>query len=183
MQLEAEQNTAFENYKNILEDLKSLGVMPEMCNYGLWFTDVAVFKNKRMQNICDRRKDINREDFSHFVDLLLAVNRFLGYTADEQAQYSTKQDCGDISARKTQALFVSEPKNVTRTDLIVAYYYYYNALHEDEEDMKGIGFKTFFGAFKNELDRILISSYYQPLSGKNIFDVLVAFSSYAYLND
>lgn len=66
--------------------------------------------------------------------------------------------------------------------MIVAYYYYYNALHEDDGNDKWKNFEEVFNNFKKDIDSKLEAAYYQPLSGKNIFDVLVVFSSYAYLN-
>ena len=39
-----------------------------------------------------------------------------------------------------------------------------------------------FNDFKECFDPILRAANYQPISGKNILDLLVIFSSYAYLN-
>ncbi len=65
--------------------------------------------------------------------------------------------------------------------MIVAYYYYYNAWHEDEGREERISFEEFFLDFKQEIDEKLAAACYQTLSGKNILDVLVVFSSYFYL--
>lgn len=183
MQLEEEQNTAFENYQKVIQDLNDLGVPLENCNYGLWFTDVAAFKKKGYRNICDRMPEINRKKFEEFIELLLGINNFLGYTAQEEvSSRSVEQEWLKPSNIKTRALYVSNAAEVTRTSLIVAYYYYYNALHEDDGGNRGKSFEEWFNHFKEEIDVLLTNSYYQPLSGKNIFDVLVAFSSYAYVN-
>jgi len=104
------------------------------------------------------------------MELLLGINNFMGYTVDE------------LSKMKTKALYVTGPDAVTRTSLIVAYYYYYNAVHEDDGDDKWKNFEEVFKSFQAGIDPKLREAHYQPLSGKNIFDVLVTFSSYAYLN-
>lgn len=182
-QLGTEQNSAFREYQSIIEDLTDLGVALENCNYGLWFTDVAAFRKKGYKNICDRNIDIDRDKFEEFMELLFGINSFMGYTVDEEVSLQNEgQEWTEPSKMKTKALYVSSANAVTRTSMIVAYYYYYNALHEDDGNDKWKNFEEVFNNFKKDIDPKLEAAYYQPLSGKNIFDVLVAFSSYAYLN-
>lgn len=182
-QLETEQNSAFREYQSIIEGLTDLGVALENCNYGLWFTDVAAFRKKGYENICDRNADIDRDKFEEFMELLLGINSFMGYTVDEDISTQNEdQEWAEPSKMKTKALYVSSANTVTRTSMIVAYYYYYNALHEDDGNDKWKNFEEVFNNFKKDIDSKLEAAYYQPLSGKNIFDVLVVFSSYAYLN-
>ena len=182
-QLETEQKTAFGEYQSIIEKIFDLGIALENCNYGLWFTDVAVFKKKGYQNICDRRPEIDRGEFEEFMDLLLGVNSFVGYTVEEDvSEQNEDQEWTEPSKVKIKALNVSSENEVTRTSMIVAFYYYYNALHEDDGKDKWKNFEELFNNFKKDIDPKLEAAYYQPLSGKNIFDVLVVFSSYAYLN-
>lgn len=181
-QLEKEQNSAFREYNAILHDLAEK--MPlENCNYGLWFTDVAAFKKKGYENICNRNMDIEQDKFDEFIELLLAINSFMGYTTDETvSDQNETQERSELSTRKTKALFVPSANAVTRTSMIVAWYYYYNAIHEEDSRDKWKNFEELFNNFKKGIDEKLEAAYYQPLSGKNIFDVLVVFSSYAYLN-
>ncbi len=182
-QLETEQNAAFREYQSIIRDLTDLGVALENCNYGLWFTDVAAFQKKGYETICDRREDIDRDKFEAFMELLLGINSFMGYTVDEDVSTQNgAQEWTEPSKTKTKALYVSSANAVTRTSLIVAYYYYYNALHEEDGNDQWKNFEEVFNNFKKDIDAKLEAAYYQPLSGKNIFDVLVVFSSYAYLN-
>ena len=182
-QLETEQNSAFREYQSIINDLIGLGVALENCNYGLWFTDVAAFRKKGYENICDRRVEIDRDKFEEFMELLFGINSFMGYTVDEDVSLQNEaQEWTEPSKMKTKALYVSSANAVTRTSMIVAYYYYYNALHEDDGNDKWKSFEEVFNNFKKDIDLKLEAAFYQPLSGKNIFDVLVVFSSYAYLN-
>ena len=174
LQLETDQNTAYRKYAEILEALRRYGLGPEDCRYGLWFTDVAAFQKKGYENICDRRPEIDRERFAEFMELLLGVNGFL----------------------QTKAFSVSSAKEMTRTALLTAYYYGYNALHEKGRKNSRNSFREVFREFRDGsavpgeedsvleqgADRQLLAAGYQPLSGKNIFDVLLVFSAYAYLN-
>lgn len=189
LQVAIEQRTAFENYQGILARLKDLWeddafqCTLENCNYGLWFTDVSALKKKGCETLCNRNPAIDREKFGEFLELLIGINSFLGYTVSEDASEQThEQEHKSASRKKTKALFVETPKDITRTSMIVAYYYYYNALHEDDGKDKWKDFGEVFRDFKKGIDAILTQSYYQPLNGKNIFDVLVVFSSYAYIN-
>ncbi len=160
LQMETEQISAYEEYSGILKKLTDRGVALKDCGYGLWFTDVAAFTEEKYKSICGRRPEIDRERFGEFMELLSDVNEFMG----------------------TKMLSVTKPEAVTRTSIIVAYYYYYNALHENDTRDKCRNFKEVFKDFESGLDEILRAAYYQPITGKNIFDVLTAFSSYAYLN-
>lgn len=108
------------------------------------------------------------------MELLLGVNGFL----------------------QTKAFSVSSAKEMTRTALLTAYYYGYNALHEKGRKNSRNSFREVFqefrdgsavpgeedGVLEQGADRQLLAAGYQPLSGKNIFDVLLVFSAYAYLN-
>jgi len=183
LQMETEQHSAFEEYSAILKALEKRGVTLENCNYGLWFTDVAAFKKKGYENICDRRSDIDHSKFEEFIELLIGINNFMGYTVDESvSMQNEEQEWTEPSRMKTKALYVSSPETITRTSMIVAYYYYYNAVHENDGNDKWKNFEEVFNSFQNDIKPKLEAANYQPLSGKNIFDVLVTFSSYAYLN-
>lgn len=181
-QLETNQDTAYSGYLSILRELSDLGVSLENCNYGLWFTDAAAFRKKGYENICSRKAGIDHDKFEEFMELLLGVNRFMGSVLEEKVNsQSGKQEWSECSKMKTKALFVPSAYAITRTSMIVAYYYYYNAWHEDEGREERISFEEFFLDFKQEIDEKLAAACYQTLSGKNILDVLVVFSSYFYL--
>ncbi len=175
MQLEAGQETAFAHYKEIINALEELGGTRESCNYGIWFTDIPAFK---------KYDHPEKEAYREYLDLLLAINSFLGNTVQEEvSEAALSRERTQTSRVKTRALYVSSPKEVTRTSMLVAYYYYFNALHSEDEDARGKSFEEIFRLFKNGLDAHLKPSGYQPVSGRNIIDVVVIFSSYTYLND
>jgi len=172
MQVETEQNTAFKKYQEIINKIKQLGVLLEECNYGLYFTDVSFFRKHGYKFIFEKygyeifSDDTGKCDYNsvnNFIDLLIGINNFIGNT-------------------KTSALFVSKPENVTRTSMLVAYYYYYIASADKNlQYLGGMGFKEVFYDFKNGVDVFLEASFYQPLSGKNFFDLTLVFSIYDYL--
>ncbi len=169
--VETEQNTAYAEYLDILDEIELLGVPRESLNYGLWFTEVMGFESGETGSLADRRGNIDREKYREFMELLRGMNRFMGCAPEEGSE-----GCG-----KTRALFVSSPASVTRTSLVVAYYYYYNAL-TDEEDRARMSFADHFKDFKLGIDPRLRRAGYQPLSGRELFDLIVVFSSYAYRN-
>jgi len=79
--------------------------------------------------------------------------------------------------------FVKEDSDsITRTAIVVAYYYYYNARNSCIGVKKNL--QEVYNDYTNNitgLNAILLESYMQPISDKNIFDLFVIFSSYAYL--
>lgn len=212
MQVESEQNTAYENYNSILENIKKLGFALEECNYGLYFTDVSAFKKYGYDIFdigeIDKPKENYKQEIKDFADLLMGVNSFIGNTVDEFTGKKTKksesetikfvniqeiikelsQEHTEISKYKTPALFISKPENITRTSMIVAYYYYYiknieKSVIEKSCYLGGMGFRETFEDFKSGVDEYLESSFYQPLNGKNIFDLIIVFSAYAYISE
>lgn len=157
IQLETEQETAFACYQGILRELEELGQSPEDCNYGLWFTDVGALRSK--MNDLDELPESEREDFARFTQLLIDMNDLL---------------------TKGKLMQVSDSAAMTRTSLLVAYYYLYNAIHEEDTVLDSKSFREVFEDFKYGADARLTAAYYQPLSGKNIFDVALVYSSYVY---
>ncbi len=92
---------------------------------------------------------------------------------------------GEREAEEKKCVVQWSPENVSRSALIGIFYYYYN--ERMYKKTKGLpqnevpGFKKAFDKFQEEVDHYLEEAGYAAFSGKNIFDVLVAFSSYYYL--
>ncbi len=159
MQLETGQFTAYENYLMILDGIKELGISLDQCDYGLWFTDVQAFCGSGRPGDPAGRPDMDGESMRRFMELLTGVDRYM-----------------------TESLRIDSAAEVTRSAMIKAFYYYYNALRTERGEGKRMSFEEVFNDFKREADAYLEESGYQLLSGKNLFDVLVAFSSYTYFN-
>ena len=181
IQMETKQESAFKAYKSIIKKLTEIDeIILEQCNYGLWFTDVAMF-SKKGYNISNSWENVSQEEFNQFVTFLQQMNRFMGHTVKETiGSNNHNEEWKKLSKTKTKALYISSAEKVTRTSMIVAYYYYFNARHTREKNWKN--FAELFEKFKEGIDKKLEEAYYQKFSKRNIFDVLVAFSSYAYIN-
>ena len=173
MQSESAQNTAFKNYRQILSAIENFGVDLKNCNYGLWFADVSALDETVIAEIIG--KDFDKHTCAEFLELLRGIHKFLGGFITD----STGSERQAISEMKNKFLYVTTPNEMTRTTLITAYYYLYNRIHEDDENKN---FVEFFKSFKSGIDNFLDSADYQSLSTKNIFDLAVVFSSYAYIN-
>ena len=157
MQLAAEQKTAERVYEEVLEKLNGkVGNLKE-CRYGLWFADIEMFRRTQEEN-----PGHQTEEYNDFIELLVSVN---DYVKDKVKEFSA-----------------SERKSVTRTSILVAYYCYYNKLHEYDESEKLMSFQGLLEDFRSGVDEELEKAMYQHFSEKNLFDVLIAFSAYAYHN-
>jgi len=155
MQQETEQATAARVYADLL---KSIPATHRGQKYGLWYMDVDAFGKAGLETFRDRFPQVDQERFDEFLELLRAVSNFV------------------------KNLPEPSPQTVTRTSIITAYYYYYNAIHEMDEPDQWKNFGELYRSFARGVNERLEAAYYQPLSGKNVFDVLVVFSSYAYMN-
>jgi len=182
LMLASRQVAAFEEYKMILEGIEKAGKRVEHCNYGLWFTDVATFRNKGFEMLCERCPDIDQNDFKTFMELLLAINDYVGYTVhEEETEGELTREHTDICEIRIPALSIDSAENVTRSAIVTAFYYYYNTLHIGDDIYGSKCFAEVFNDFKREIDDYLETAGYQLFSGKNLLDVLLAFSSYAYI--
>lgn len=171
------------------------------CNYGLWFTDMAAFHKQGY------KEEYSDPKYSQFIEMLFAASRYLGHITSEENNPNSKEGVATIqrdvtldgkwvkvpelipvavqpsrTENRIPALRIDQPNNVTRSAIIVAFYYYYNARHERDGRNAWRNFAELYDAFKQEIDTHLEAACYQPLSSKNLFDLLVVFSSYAYLN-
>lgn len=97
--------------------------------------------------------------------------------SQKQAEASNTQE----AEPKPDPRSVPQLMAMSRTVLLSAFYYLFNDLHAvDSPDMWAC-YEDLFKAFKQQADPYLIAAGYQPVSGKNLFDVLLTFSSYASL--
>lgn len=195
-QLETEQRTAFREYKKLLEKLEATleklnknqkdekkQMRLENCNYGLWFVDLAAEKKAELQSFPERWKksEIDRERYERLLRLLLDVNKFVGRTVEDgEGQRGEEQERKEVSQQGIDALCLCSPEEMSRTSFLVAYYYFYNA----KAEMEGFGdgersFQKEFREFKQGADGYLEAAGYKKLSGRSLFDVLLAYSSYA----
>ena len=187
--ISSEQKSAYKEYLNVMSLLKKELEEEEMtldsCNYGLWFTDVAYLKKIGGAHIAALCPDASQKQLDDFIELLYAVNEYLGYTVTESESKSSAEskDWTNTSKGKTKALYIDNERDITRTAIIVAYYYYFNTKYCNARNKKPRRFDDIFSKFSEGVNHYLRRAYYQELNPKSIFDVMVVFSSYAYISN
>ena len=183
LQLQNEQNTAFKAYQSILSQLECTDMPIESCTYGLYFIDVSA--EEKFDIIKCLGEEKNETRILEFTQLIKGIHQSLGNTVKEQYSSQTEQQEHKNPLKMIiPALRITRAEDVTRTALITAFYYMFNAQREmDQENEKWCGFGDMLEAFKKRINVYLEEAHYQPFSSENIFDIVVAFSSYAYLNN
>lgn len=197
-QVKSEQKSAYKTYEMILNDLldldeglrkRSFEILrrPEESSpedrlsdelldtfpVGLWFIDVKSDEEELFHTLCEKHTDVDRKKFKELMTLLKNMNDFLKERVIEDLKALC--DPEEPSVRTT-------PEKISRTVLIAAYYYYYIVNFVDNHDGRETSFPELFKRFQKDIADRLESAYYMPLDSRNIFDVLIVFSAYAYLN-
>ena len=142
-------------------------------DYGIWFTDLNMLTSEENSKEGKERgksseteavaSDIftDREQFSRFVSVLQSFNSLLVLPADDEVM----------------------PENMTRSKLLTAYYYAFNKDAETSYGKeRGRSFREIYRDFKAGANALLEKCNYVPFGERNLFDVLMAFSAYAYIN-
>ena len=179
IQVQNTQETAFRIYSDLIRDITQASEeSPDRdTNYGLWFVDVPAFEKYSIRKL---EKLLNRGDktggtrsdpekIRDFVMLLCSINQYLA------GQIGPGGKCN-------KKLAVTRAEDMTRTALIVAFYYRYNLMYELSGDHKS--FAEVMDDYTDPdagLNSLLEAAGYQPINDRNIFDLAVIFSSYAYL--
>ena len=180
-QLESAQDAAFAEYKELLQAIAYMDQSPEDCNYGLWFADVQSFYSMSDKELCEMLGSEDAEKARAFVELLLSVDGFLGGRRVEKSyDDAAENEFREVAEAKNPLMFIEQPQDMTRTALITAWYYYYNRKNEIAELEVHRNFAETYEDFRAGLDPILERAGYQKMTSKSIFDILVAFSAYAY---
>lgn len=183
-QLMTTQNTAFAAYCKLLEDMSKLEhpMRRENCNYGLWMVDISMLNKSGNKYLADMIAG-EAEKIDKFITLLKGINSFVGieFTETESSKYTLVEE-DEPSRRLHPIMDIQDSEDITRTAIVVAYYYYYNARNSCIGVKKNL--QEVYNDYTNNitgLNAILLEAYMQPISDKNIFDLFVIFSSYAYL--
>lgn len=203
MQIQTSQKTAFQTYTNLIQKIEAIEAEQksseypyfhkENCNYGLWFVDVSAFEKygthpieKVLEKIDREQQSSNPEKIKQFLALLYGINMYIGHLFIEtESNQSIEQEHTEPSKRVIKKMSIQKPEDMTRTALIVAYYYWYNQLNESRNAEKSfVDVMDDYTDFESEtgLNDMLEKAGYQPINDRNIFDLAVIFSSYAYLS-
>ena len=126
--------------------------------------------------------DEENDKTDRFIELLRRIHSVLGINIKEDNNDAGSHEHKDVSVKIPRLLEINSPEKITRNALITAFYYYYNNEKIDCDDEQKTLWEV-FNDYKSELDPILESANFQPVSEKNIFDIAVIFSSYAYFNN
>lgn len=155
----------------------SSGLSLDLCNTGLYFLDPAP------ESVARLKKLRSEKSWEEYIDLLCAVNEFIGYTKEESISEKNSERRRDPRSYLITALDCDRNR-VSRVYMVTAFYYQYIMSRETEEGdtyMKSESFEMLFDEMKEELDIYLRNSFYPEFSGKNFFDVCIALSAYSYL--
>ena len=191
LQIQTAQKTAFRFYNDLICDMEegAEGTEPfqrNNCNYGIWFFDISSidrFGTRRIEEILEKQM-IRTDRIEKFVKLLFGINTFIGYRFKEtSSEVSFEQEHKKLSTKLIKKMSVDRAVDMTRTALIVAFYYRYNQLNETRGSNKSfVDVLDDYTDSNTGLNRMLEASGYQPINDRNIFDLAVIFSSYAYLS-
>lgn len=204
LQLQTTQGTAFYVYQRLIEQMEANrpndpALLRENCNYGLWFVDVSgieKYGTHRIEEILLRAdsdkenndsSNVKRNDskkIKDFVKLLYGINMFLGHLfVENESGLLEEQEHTALSKRVIKKMSINKAEDMTRTALIVAFYYRYNQLNENRGSIKSfVDVMDDYTDYTTGLNSMLEASGYQPINDRNIFDLAVIFSSYAYLS-
>jgi len=152
IQLNSSQKTAYSLYKELIKKITDIGIDVSTCDYGLWFKDEPDKKIPKAETKSSKMKE--------FLRLLKGINMFLS----------------------EKSFKVKSEKEITRTAIVTAYYYYYNALNEKNNNIKSLSevFREYTTGAES-LNAYLEKAHYQGIDEKNIFDMAVILSSFSYL--
>ena len=183
MQTQSSSYTAFKLYNKLIDDMEkfNIPVKRENCNYGLWFTDLSSLKKGMDGEFFKKTRIEDPEKLDRFIKLLFAINSYLGNLFIEQENNQTvKEEHYEVSSRIVPTMNIRNPQLMTRTALVTAYYYYYNAKLENSDQYRSL--MDVYNDYTNSINGLnayLERAHYQPINDKNIFDIAVIFSSYA----
>lgn len=171
IQIATEQETAFNVYKDLIEELD-----PKEYNYGLWFPNTLDF-------------DAGEETKESALISMLKNERRSGTKFDEEKKVKKIKDLLLLlkninSFVRKKAFSIESKEQITRTAIMAAYYYEFNTRHEALKNP--MTFREVYEEYTNSINGLnsaLDEAHYQPINDKSIFDTVLIFSSYAYLND
>lgn len=132
-------------------------------NYGLWFMESHQTQGALRDLIdCEKGEEEQRDGF---IAVLKWFDSFLS------------RSTGGVRA----ILSISDPAKITRTAMLAAFHYRYNA--QTDSDSSRFCLKKIIDDYRMQLNPILTECHFQPFSEKNFVDILFISSSYSYFNE
>ena len=152
-----EQNTAFNRYNYFIKYINEYDDKSTISN-SLWISDTEQFIN----SISNFKDYYSADSSSKYDDFVLLISKAVGLVRDHKY------------------LEIDSPIEMSRTALLISYYYYFTLRYEDEICNDSVRFAELFNKIQYDLDDTLEECGYQRLSGNNIFDIIIVYSIYAY---
>lgn len=99
-------------------------------------------------------------------------------TAEQKTEFSSILEAIVKKLTPKEALCVTDPVKVTRTKIIAAYYHQYLLCEHSFSS-----FRELYDDFCDQLNEMLIDAGYNPVSSKNLFDMVVVILAYCMVNN
>lgn len=171
-QVEQTQNTAYQKYCKILESINNL----QDWNYGLWFVDIVAFRKNPDAGFREKIT-FDQVKFDNFMQILKGINHVLGFSVEEkESSASLEQEHKEPLKRIINTLAVNDSAKMSRTAIMVAFYYCFNIFKEEEWQWDN--FEAFYEDYVSQVNEYLTECGYQEISEKNIFDMYVIYSAF-----
>lgn len=179
-QVNAESHTALAAYTRIVEALHG-STSDDEANSPFEDYLLSITGLKAQARDKDYDKVANRDPHKEFSYGLAFDEVYL----PENSQDEIDQDFRQLLLCVNNLLkeWRKDPDKINRTKLLAALYYDFNERHTfDCDEIRGRSFQEHYALFRREINPVLEDCNYALLSGKSLLDVLLAFSSYIYLN-
>ena len=165
--LETEQNTAMEEYEQLLIDAKEYGVTEDNCEkWTLAFladeVDVDNVKKVEKARISDKAEFDGIDDKTKFDILIYEVNR-------------------DICKKKSRNEL--EKKVISRTDILRLFYQIYISMNDSYEDETMRSFPDVYEDFSELANQHLENALLRPINGRDLYDLILIYSAYCNINE
>ena len=159
MQIASDQVTATYSCRKLINDLKE-----EYEAERISFDAMNWVEMRDFPDVCKEDRD--------FLKVLTRMNGFLHIKAAVKDVYEHQKK--DYQIKFAESTLTEDQKNVTRMELIAAYFYKYSLSEQGD----GLSLPELYDEFCSEVDPLLEQCRYQKINVKNIFDMFVIFSLY-----
>jgi len=188
-EFQAATNSAFKQYSEILDLIKSLLGLPSG-------TDLARLDRRTVKDVANGKAFddqffdkndlvITRVSELEANALISNLDYFRTLDLDEEDAEDFISIIKNLEKRLDpyEVIGINDPLKVTRTKLIAAYFHYYcleNTIDTDVSEWKSL--KNVFEDMSYCLNKYLDDAGYQKVSSKNLYDVFVIFLAYSKIN-
>lgn len=179
-QVNTQDRTAQAEYTRIVEQLLGSSADPQgntpLKDYQQSVDSIKIFAKDPYDSVAQR--DI-RKEFSYG----LAFDEVYRLTDEMPDTFDQEFKQILVYVHKLLRNWLDKPEKINRTKLLFALYYEFNERYSfDRASLETRSFREHYALFCKEIDSVLEDCNYALLSSKSLLDVLLAFSSYVYIN-